>query len=484
MARKNNMKEIGYTGLDQWSGVIQEDFLRELRGKEGFKRYQEMRLNSPVVGAMLLAIEQAVRGITWQYVSDDGEDDERIAFLQASLDGMSTNWADHVIEALSMLPFGYAPFEIVYQRGDGGRLVWRKFGIRGQDTVNNWLLDDNGGLQGVVQMGAPSYKRIEIPIEKLILYRTRSEKNNPEGRSVLRSAWVPYYYAKNIMQIEAIGIERDLAGMPVVMPPMGATVDESDSTSDVSKAAEFVRNIRNDEQAGLVLPPPVGEGDHQRWHFELASTGGTRNFDTNAVVMRYESRILMSALSQFLILGQDKVGTQALSADMTEFWTNSINATADIISETHTAYAMKRLLTLNGLDAEGIRLEHSPAGDVDLSMLADVFQKVGDKITWLPSDEMWLRGAMKLPKTTQDEIQAEQEARRERALEMRPQFQPSNPFEQRDENATYFAAGTAPDDAQRRRYEARLERLVQAYWNDQKARALKSAKRVKRGTRL
>ena len=422
----NKIKEYGYSGLDQWSGIIQEDFLRELRGKEGYKRYNEMRLNSPIVAALLLAIEQAIRGITWQYVSDIGEDDQRIEFAEEARDGMSNSWNDHIIEALSMLPFGFAPFEIVYKR-EGGRLTWRKFAIRGQDTVHRWMFDSNGGLAGLMQMGAPAYNIIEIPIEKLVLYRTRSEKNNPEGRSILRPAWIPYYYAKNIMQIEAIGIERDLAGLPVITPPMGATTDESDSNSDVSKAAKIVRNTRNDEQAGIVLPPPKGEGDHMRWHFDLASTGGTRNFDTNAIVMRYESRILMSALSQFLILGQDRVGSQALSSDMTDFWSNSINATADIIAETHTEFALKRLLALNGMDTEGIRMEHSPAGDVDLSLLGDFLQKAGDKITWLPSDEIWLRGAAKLPEATQEDIQREKEERSARA----PQFPPpnANPFE-------------------------------------------------------
>jgi len=48
------LKEIGNTGLAEFSGQIHEDFLRELRGAEGYKRYNEMRLNSAVVGALLL----------------------------------------------------------------------------------------------------------------------------------------------------------------------------------------------------------------------------------------------------------------------------------------------------------------------------------------------------------------------------------------------------------------------------------------------
>lgn len=480
-------KEIGYTGLDEWKGHITEDFLRELRGKEGYKRYNEMRLNSPVIGAMLMAAEQAIRTVSWQYVSALGAEDPRVEFAQRALDGMTTSWEDHIIAALTMLPFGYAPFEIVYERRDNA-LMWRKFAIRGQDTVDHWLFDDTGGLQGLVQMGAPYFQYIEIPIEKMVLYRTRTEKNNPEGRSVLRTAWIPYYYAKNIMQIEAIGIERELAGLPVIEPPMGATTDESSSSSDVSKAAKIVRNLRNDEQAGLVLPPPTGDGKHQRWHFSLAATGGTRAIDTDLVIRRYESRMLMSALAQFLILGQDKVGAQALSSDMTDFWSNAINATADIISETHTEYALKRLLRLNGFDPEGIRMEHSPAGDIDIMALADALQKLGDKLTWLPTDEVWLRGAMKLPDASAEDIEAEKERRRE----MLPAFPPApfgrpQPQDDDDEDemgADMYAAGNAPDDAARLRYEENMKKVIKAYWEGEKKRVIQSAKRVKRGARI
>ena len=187
----------------------------------------------------------------------------------------------------------------------------------------------------------------------------------------------------------------------------------------------------------------------------------------------------MSALSQFLILGQDRVRTQALSCDMTDFWTNSINATADIISETHTTYAMKRLLELNGMDSEGVRLEHSPAGDVDLTMLGDFFQKIGDKITWLPTDEIWLRGAAKLPEATADDILAEKEARAEKALQIQGQFQQRD--DEDDMTATWYAAGTAPDDDERRLWEGRYQRLWTSVFSDQKKRVMKGAKELANG---
>lgn len=441
-------EEMGYSGLSEWSGRIQEDFLRELRGKQGYRRFNEMRLNSPVVGSMLMAIEQSIRGISWQYVSEEGEEDPRREFLNDARKNMSMSWNDHIVEALTMLPFGFAPFEIIYERRDG-RLTWRKFAFRGQDTVVRWEMDEHGGMEALVQQGAPSYKQVTIPIEKMVLYRTRVEKNNPEGRSILRTAWIPYYYAKNLTQIEAITIERDGAGLPMIRLPEGAEAEGEDG----DKANKMVRNIRNDEQAGIVLPP--------EWEFELLSSGGQKMIDTNEVIKRHESRILMSALAQFINLGQDKVGTQALSSDLTDFWSMSVNAIADIISETHTKFAAKKLLRLNGMDPQGIRMEHSPAGDVNLTELGEFFRNVGNKITWLPTDEVWLRGVANLPDADPEAIREERENQ--------PQQPPQFPQEF---NADMFVADKAPDDWKRRRQEKRLEELIAEFFDKQRERLL------------
>jgi len=309
---------------------------------------------------------------------------------------------------------------------------------------------------------------VTIPIEKLLLYRTRVEKGNPEGRSVLRTAYIPYYYWKNISQIEAIGIERDLAGLPMIKLPVNATTD-SGSGSDASKANQLVRNVRNDEQAGIVLPSD--------WEFELVSTGGTRQFDTDTIIRRYESRMLLSGLAQFLMLGQDKVGSLALSEDQTDFFNMSVNATADIIAETFTKYAIPRLLRLNGMDAVGVVIQHSPAGDVDIMAVADFLQKVGAKITWLPEDEIWLRSLANLNDVDTERIEDERERNAERMMQLRPQF----PQQRDDDNmAAQYCRATQgnkpPNDNERRLSEKQIYRLVNRFWEDQKNRIRRGLK--------
>lgn len=460
MAKNTAMNlEIGTTGLSEFTGQIQQEFLRELRGKEGYKKYREMSLNSPIIGAMLFSIEQSIRGISWSFTSE-ADNDPRIEFLDESRNGMSHSWNDHITEALTMLVHGFAPFEIVYKR-ENGRIVWRKFAIRGQDTILRWLLDDAGGIKGFEQQAPPTYEIVTIPIEKLVLYRTRLERNNPEGRSILRTSWIPYYYTKHIQQIEAIGIERDACGLAVITLPKGANTDDT-SDSDFGKAKKLVRNVRNDEQAGIVLP----EG----WEMELLSAAGAKQFDTDKVIRRYESRMLMAALAQFLMLGQDGVGSLALSTDEKDFYVMSVNALADIIAETFTKYAVPRLLKLNGLDTEGITLEHTPAGDIDVNMTAEFLQKVGSMVTWNAEDEVWLRQVSGLPERDLELLKQEREEK-EAQNEARQQamFQPKEEF-----------SAHAPDENKRLKREREWEKVTQGYFDGAKKRLLKAAKDLRR----
>ena len=203
------------------------------------------------------------------------------------------------------------------------------------------------------------------------------------------------------------------------------------------------------------------------------------------------SGLFFSALAQFLLLGQDRVGTQALSQDQSKFFANSINAVADIIGETMSKFVIPRLLKLNGMPTNGIRMEHSPAGDIDLGGLADFFQKVGDKITWLPADEVWLRGAAKLPDADPEDIEAEKEARQERAQAAFGQQSPS-PFgkqppakpEDKDKlEAELFQADEdeRPDESKRGYYERLWLRLQKKFFAGQKKRIMKGAREIKRG---
>ena len=168
MAPRGLFTETGYSGLDQTRGIIQEEWLSDLSGARGMRVYREMSDNDAVLGAMLHAIVQQLRGVTWT-VEARGETEEDLAaaaFVESCMEDMSMSWGDFISEALTKLVFGWSYFEVVYKRRDGsqginakkassnfddGRIGWRKFAGRAQDTLRYWDIDDSGGIQGMVQ---------------------------------------------------------------------------------------------------------------------------------------------------------------------------------------------------------------------------------------------------------------------------------------------------------------------------------------------
>jgi hypothetical protein len=188
--------------------------------------------------------------------------------------------------------------------------------------------------------------------------------------------------------------------------------ESDDPATPYGKAARIVRNVRRDEQNGLVLPP--------EWTFELLSSSGDAGAgDTDLVINRHNKQILMSALAQFIALGMENVGALATFEGANDFFTLAINALADVVAESFTEQAGARLLALNGLEPKGIKLSHAPAGRVEPAKVASALQSLGEMITWTAEDESWLRDVMRLPHKDADELEAlQEEAKEERAAEM------------------------------------------------------------------
>ena len=97
----------------------------------------------------------------------------------------------------------------------------------------------------------------------------------------------------------------------------------------------MVKSIRRDEMEGVVLPAG--------YELELLSSGGTRQFDTNAIINRYDTRIAMTVLADFIFLGHSETGSWALSSDKTELFAMAIGAFLDMICETFNSQGIPPL---------------------------------------------------------------------------------------------------------------------------------------------
>lgn len=421
--------EVGSAGLHQNGGIVADDFLRQLQGKQKYANFREMADNDPVVGGYLNGIEMIVRSVDWSVKPADENDERAVAeaeFVSGCLTDMSTTWDDTLASILTFLVYGFSYHEIVYKYRKGytndpktqskyndGRIGWRKLPIRSQDTVQKWEFDKNGGIQGMWQLdpNAPEKGLVYLPIDKCLLFRTTTKLNNPEGRSILRNAFVPWYYKRRIQEIEAIGIERDLAGMPVayVPPQLLSNNATSEERSALEAIKQIVRNIKRDEQEGIVFPLAYDPDTKlPAYDLKLLSTGGRRQFDTNEIVTRYDQRIAMTVLADFMLLGHEGVGTQALSVSKIELFLTSLTAYLSQISETFNQYAIPRLMRLNGVSEElSPYLTYSPPKNIDLDGIAKYITALAQAGAPLFPDqdlENYLRGLAGLPEGQAEEV--------------------------------------------------------------------------------
>lgn len=319
-----NYKQLGVSGLRRYGPYVYEEFLPELRWPYAGRIYQEMADNDPVIGAILYLAEMLIRGTTWRVepASNSAADKEAADFLKSCMDDMEMSWANTISEILSMLTYGFSFHEIVYKVRRGpdernpkykskytdGRIGWRRLPIRAQTSLHEWTFNKEGDVVAFVQMAEPDFKITSIPMSKGLLFRTRVSRDNPEGKSLLRNAYRPWFFKKHFEEIEGIGIERDLAGFPVLKAPEDLDLWNNEDERMVAlrtRAEELVASVRRDSEEGILLPAG--------WELTLLSSGSNRQINIGETIDRYDNRIAITMLSDIILIGNNKAGSFALA---------------------------------------------------------------------------------------------------------------------------------------------------------------------------
>ncbi len=384
----------GDSGLKAFGGYLNEEFLRQLSGDQGKRVYREMSENDATIGAILQVFTALICGVEWTWT----EADETPAALEAKKFGegvfedMATPLRDVIAEACTMFTFGFAPMEITYKQRlgrnvdkkalrskfDDGKIGIREIALRAQNTIIRWEIDRaTGELLGVHQQTTWKGSQF-IPLDKLALFRTTSVKNSPEGRSVLRSAYRAWFFKTKMEEIEAIGVERDLAGLPVLRIP-NKYLDPNASSEDKAFYAacqRMVTQIRRESREGIVLAGDVyvtdqGQNTGTRMiDLQLLTSGGSRTFDTNAIIGRYDRAMATSVLMDFLFLGQQSVGSWALSSDKTALSAAALGAYVKRIQDVLNTQVIEPLFEVNGFDPKVT--PKITAGDLEKADLAEL----------------------------------------------------------------------------------------------------------------
>jgi len=378
---------LGVAGDNTTNGQIRADeFLPELRGKKAIRKYREMRDNDSTIGAVMYAVEQILRDVELKVKPANDSDAAKAEkdFVLSIFDDMDHSLDDHIAEAISNLSYGFSWNEVVYKRRVGpterspkkrskytdGRIGVRKIAARAPWTISKFDVDQKTGeVLGVEQevgfMGGKNY----IPTNKSLYYRTTSLNGDPSGRSILRNAYTSYEYLNNLQSIEAIAVERELAGIPVArIPAEYLSGDASAAQSGfVANLQQILRDVKFNEQGYIVLPSdtyPDKDGaptSQKLVDIELMSSSGSRNINIDPIVRRYQHDIARSMLSEFLLLGSQG-GSYALSKSKTDLFLRALESYIQAIVDVLNKQLVERLWELNGLSYD--LMPTIEAGDV------------------------------------------------------------------------------------------------------------------------
>lgn len=286
--------------------------------------------------------------------------------------------------------------ELAFKGGYSGSIRWEKSntGFNGPGSgiwvVNLGVVAANGH-RGTSWNRVPYKGKVHcVTVENHVVLARRNGKACWSGNS--------WWFIKNIQQIEAIGIERDLAGLPVLTPPEGVDIWDTEDSSMIGMlqmAKNVVSSIRRDEQEGVVLP--FG------WVLTLQASAGQRQFNTSEIISRYETRMATSVLADLVMMGQDKVGSYALSVTKKDMFTASMGAYLDIISSIFNTQCIPTLWELNNFKWEMPKLCHGAVETIDLDTLGNFINRIGragapiDWETALP----WMNDQAGIPKVTE-----------------------------------------------------------------------------------
>ena len=149
--------------------------------------------------------------------------------------------------------------------GQDGRLYLRTLLPIGQETIRDWgdKNDELGNFITVTQQDPIDGKTYSAPRTKLLHFTFRGRKRNPEGKSLLRSVYRPWYFKKNLEVLEAIGAERDVGNVPVLTLPD----DKFVSPEQIKQLEDTLANFRMDE-ASFMIVPAGNEAGTLWWWFQ------------------------------------------------------------------------------------------------------------------------------------------------------------------------------------------------------------------------
>jgi hypothetical protein len=209
---------------------------------------------------------------------------------------------------------------------------------------------------------------------------------------MFRAAVRNWKYARTIEDDEAIGISKDMTGvlhMELPLEIMSSTAGSAQANVRADWEAK-VKKLQTGELAGLITPTTEdARGKTGYGKPSLLSSGGGPRVVADPVIRRHESRVLISMLSEMLIVGIDGVGARAVADPKMNLVNLMIGALLDVFYDAFNTKVLADVMRLNAVPQQFWPLyDHGPVDGPDTGELIDMLVKLTGANIVLPSEEL------------------------------------------------------------------------------------------------
>lgn len=379
--------EVGYTGLTVLGGQILEECSHELRWPQCIETFKKMEKDASIAPALDL-VEMMIARVPWSVKIPEGFEEElkqKAQFLRQNMDDMAHPWSTFIKQASTFNRYGFCVTEKVYRyrrkekgsKYNDGLIGIHKLPIRSQDSITGWVYSRKGRtLAGLIQevqlptdsttqgsdfvnstsltSPAPELQEVKLPRKKFLLFRNNPHKDSPEGRSPLVSAWQNWKYRQAYMESEALSTAQDANGFKVLyLPPQYLTENATPEDKEAFKMYQrMMANAHQAKQSGFILPLIRDENGNRMFEFDIKSITGQKSNDTNEIISRYTSEILVCLFADMLALGNTGSGSFSLSESKMSIVEMGIQAKLDEIKSQLNHDLIPQLFELNGWSTE------------------------------------------------------------------------------------------------------------------------------------
>lgn len=395
--------EAAYLGLNIFNGVTNDELKKELNFPYSIKTYKQMTYHSTINAALTL-FDNLVSKADWVYKPplDASEEELNQAKIinQMMLDLEDQTWSEFISDALSCNVYGFSVHEKVYRRRttsngskyNDGIIGWRKLPIRNQESIEKFIFSADGNkIQGVKQnlsaisdaynqYSGRAVKEIVLPRSKVMLFRAGKHKGDPFGKSLLRDAYLAWRFLTVIEEIEANGVAKDLAGLPVLkLPAQYLAADASPQQQAIRAYYENVmRNMQLNQQSAMILPQTFDpETKQPMFSLELLSLNGGKAMDTTKIKEYYKNLILTSLFSDILTMGQSSTGSYSLAESKNTLSGNAAESMLRRLCDVINEELIRQTYELNGWDTSRMgRLDFDNTQTESLDVFSKSIQRI------------------------------------------------------------------------------------------------------------